>query len=127
MKKLLLALGFIAACAPVHADIIQINVPCDPAPDVMNVMIQYKNALLLHGYGTIASKDGKTFKSIGALKHSISDKSSESIIKQFELKLKRPIEARYIKIRAENYGKCPKWHLGSGGTSWLFFDEITIL
>jgi len=63
MKKLLLALGFIAAFAPVHADIIQINVPCDPAPDVMNVMIQYKNALLLHGSGTIASKDGKTFTS----------------------------------------------------------------
>jgi hypothetical protein len=63
MKKLLLALGFITACAPVHADMIQINVPCDPSPDVMNVMIQYKNALLLHGNGTIASKDGKTFTS----------------------------------------------------------------
>ena len=46
---------------------------------------------------------------------------------QFELKLKIPIQARYIKIKAENYGKCPDWHLGSGGTSWLFFDEITIL
>ena len=75
----------------------------------------------------LASKDGKIFFSIGTLKHSISDNSSESIIKQFELKLKTPIEVRYIKIRAENYGKCPEWHLGSGGTSWLFFDEITIL
>jgi hypothetical protein len=59
--------------------------------------------------------------------HSVSDNSSESIIKQFELKLKTPVEARYIKVRAENYGKCPEWHLGSGGISWLFFDEITIL
>ena len=49
----------------------------------------------------LASKDGKIFKSIGTLKHSISDNSSESIIKQFELKLKTPIEAKYIKIRAE--------------------------
>ena len=56
MKKLLLALGFIAAFAPVHADIIQINVPCDPAPDVMNVMIQYKNALFLHGSGRLHLK-----------------------------------------------------------------------
>jgi len=74
-----------------------------------------------------ASKDGKTYKSIGNLSHSISDNISESIIKQFELKLKTPIQARYIKVKAENYGKCPKWHLGSGKISWLFFDEITIL
>ena len=74
-----------------------------------------------------SSKDGKTYKFIGGLTHSIFDNTSESIIKQFELKLKIPIQARYIKIKAENYGKCPEWHLGSGGTSWLFFDEITIL
>lgn len=63
MKKILLALGFIAACAPAHADMIQINVPCDPAPEVMRIMVQYKNALLLQGTGTIASKDGKNFTS----------------------------------------------------------------
>ena len=63
MKKLLLALGFVAACAPAHADMIQINVPCDPAPEVMRIMVQYKNALLMHGTGTISSKDGKTFTS----------------------------------------------------------------
>jgi hypothetical protein len=63
MKKLLLALGFVAACAPAHADTIQINVPCDPTPEVMRIMLQYKNALLLHGTGTIASKDGKNVTS----------------------------------------------------------------
>jgi hypothetical protein len=63
MKKLLLALGFVTACAPAHADMIQINVPCDPAPEVFKIMEQYKNALLLQGTGTISSKDGKTFKS----------------------------------------------------------------
>tara|TARA_B100001093_G_scaffold105055_2_gene97317 strand:+ start:6268 stop:6618 length:351 start_codon:yes stop_codon:yes gene_type:complete len=63
MKKILLALGFVTACAPAHADIIQINVPCDPAPEVMRIMLQYKNALLLQGTGTIASKDGKNFTS----------------------------------------------------------------
>jgi hypothetical protein len=62
-KKILLTLGFVAACAPAHADMIQINVPCDPSPEVMRIMIQYKNALLLHGTGTIASKEGKTFTS----------------------------------------------------------------
>ena len=63
MKKILLALGFVTACAPAHADMIQINVPCDPAPEVMRIMLQYKNALLLQGTGTITSKDGKNFTS----------------------------------------------------------------
>ena len=63
MKKLLLALGFVSACAPAHADTIQINVPCDPTPEVMRIMLQYKNALLLHGTGTIVSKDGKNVTS----------------------------------------------------------------
>ena len=63
MKKILLALGFVAACAPAHADIIQINVPCDPAPEVMRIMVQYKNSLLLTGTGTITAKDGKNYTS----------------------------------------------------------------
>jgi hypothetical protein len=65
MKKLLLALGLISA--PVYADTIQINVPCDPAPAVMDVMVQYKNALLLQGTGTIQSKDGQAFTSATAI------------------------------------------------------------
>jgi hypothetical protein len=63
MKKLLLALGFVAACAPAHADTIQINVPCDPTSEVMRIMVQYKNSLLLSGTGTISSKGGKNFTS----------------------------------------------------------------
>ena len=35
-------------------------------------------------------------------------------------------KARYIKVIAKNYGKCPTWHLGSGGQAWIFSDEITI-
>ncbi len=59
MKKLLLALGLISS--PVYADIVQINIPCDPAPAVMDIMAQYRNALLLQGTGVIKSKDGKAF------------------------------------------------------------------
>lgn len=59
MKKLLLALGLISS--PMYADTLQINIPCDPTPAVMNIMAQYKNALLLHGSGVIKSKDGKAF------------------------------------------------------------------
>tara|TARA_A100000171_G_C2114082_1_gene136790 strand:+ start:967 stop:1338 length:372 start_codon:yes stop_codon:yes gene_type:complete len=66
-KKILLTLGFVAACAPAHADIIQINVPCDPQPEVFKVMEQYKNGLLLQGTGTITGKDGKNFTSVAQI------------------------------------------------------------
>jgi len=27
---------------------------------------------------------------------------------------------------AKNFGNCPEWHLGAGGKSWIFIDEITV-
>ena len=74
----------------------------------------------------LGSLDGLKFKKICSLNHSIADNTSESVIKQFEQKLINPFKARFVKVKAKNYGLCPTWHLGSGGTSWLFFDEITI-
>ena len=29
-------------------------------------------------------------------------------------------------LKAINYGVCPKWHLGAGGKTWLFVDELII-
>lgn len=34
--------------------------------------------------------------------------------------------ARYIKIRAYNYGKLPEWHAGKGDDAFIFIDEIEI-
>ena len=45
--------------------------------------------------------------------------------KNFKLNVTN-LNARYIKIKAENYGVCPDWHLGAGGKTWIFVDEITI-
>ena len=35
-------------------------------------------------------------------------------------------KARYIKVTLKNYGECPPWHLGAGGDTWIFLDEIEI-
>ncbi len=35
-------------------------------------------------------------------------------------------EARYIKIKATNYGILPSWHPGAGNKAWIFCDEIFI-
>jgi hypothetical protein len=37
-----------------------------------------------------------------------------------------PVKARYIKIKAIQYGKLPSWHEGAGGDSHIFVDEIQI-
>jgi hypothetical protein len=36
------------------------------------------------------------------------------------------VRARYIKITAKQYGALPPWHLGAGGQSHIFADEIII-
>lgn len=36
------------------------------------------------------------------------------------------LKARYIKIKAENYGLLPEGHAGAGKPAWLFVDEIEV-
>ena len=37
-------------------------------------------------------------------------------------------EARFIKVKAKNYGALPPWHQGFpfGGTAFIFIDEILV-
>ncbi|MFC1640257.1 discoidin domain-containing protein, partial [Gemmatimonadota bacterium] len=37
-----------------------------------------------------------------------------------------PRAVRYVRVRALNVGLCPDWHVGAGGESWLFVDEIVV-
>lgn len=43
-----------------------------------------------------------------------------------QVKLARPTEARYIKIKVENLMKLPQWHPSAGDKSWVFVDEILV-
>ena len=36
------------------------------------------------------------------------------------------ISTRYVKVKAINRKKCPEWHSGSGGKTWVFSDEIIV-
>lgn len=53
------------------------------------------------------------------------DKKTSPIIHDFSVKV-NPKRVKYIKIIAENSGICPEWHLGAGGDTWLFADEIVV-
>lgn len=72
------------------------------------------------------SKDGKEFQFVDKKAHVFPDNDERSMTHVFESKLTKSILGRYVKVVAKNYGKCPNWHLGAGGDTWLFFDEIRI-
>ena len=72
------------------------------------------------------SKDGKEFQFVDKKAHVFPDNDERSMTHVFESKLTKSTLGRYVKVVAKNYGKCPNWHLGAGGDTWLFFDEIRI-
>ncbi|NCP21849.1 MAG: discoidin domain-containing protein, partial [Zetaproteobacteria bacterium] len=71
-----------------------------------------------------SSDNGKTFKKIKQIENDFSLRQEGSYIKEFGFKTH--LKTRYVKMIAKNMGPCPNWHVGAGGKSWLFADEITI-
>jgi len=71
------------------------------------------------------STDGVTYTKLGSLGHNVPDTDLNAYVLDFVLEF-APVEARYIKVFAKNYGVCPDWHLGKGGKAWIFVDEIIV-
>jgi hypothetical protein len=71
------------------------------------------------------SLDGKTFGPSFSIANEVSEKQEGVVTKDF-VKSISPQNARYIRIRAVNFGKIPAWHPGSGGDAWIFVDEIVV-
>ena len=78
-------------------------------------------------YVNISVSDNATnFKLLAEIKNEFPDNKHGAFMQEFTKKMNAPINVRYIKVEVENYGVVPEWHMGAGGTSWLFLDEITI-
>lgn len=76
------------------------------------------------------SLDGQTFTHVASIPNDVPDGSNPeinagTIAKDFVKNITRR-EARYVRIRAVNFGKIPAWHPGSGGDAWIFVDEIIV-
>jgi hypothetical protein len=71
------------------------------------------------------SIDGKTFAPAVTITNEVSDRQDGVVIRDF-VRTIPPQNARYVRIRAVNFGKIPAWHPGSGGDAWIFVDEIII-
>lgn len=74
----------------------------------------------------LGSDNGTGFSPITVMKNDFSDNEYGAFNKEFEFIPTTKVQYRYIKVLVKNYGVCPDWHLGKGGDTWLFLDEITI-
>lgn len=72
----------------------------------------------------LISNDNKTFSSSKKIELNKSVKM-ESSVQQINISLDTQ-NARFIKIKAENFGSLPVGHPGVGKPSWLFVDEISV-
>lgn len=70
------------------------------------------------------SDDGVHFRKVLEAKHQVPDDAYEMTFATLGGKL--GVSARYVKVKAINYGTLPEWHLGAGGQAYIFIDEITI-
>jgi hypothetical protein len=71
------------------------------------------------------SIDGRSFDPAISIANDVSEKQEGVVTRDF-VKSIPPKKARYVRIRAVNFGKIPAWHPGSGGDAWIFVDEIII-
>jgi hypothetical protein len=71
------------------------------------------------------SKDNQKFSRIAEIENTVSDKDEKVQTKDFSAEIKKQ-KARYVKVKATNYGKLPSWHAGAGGDAWIFVDEVMV-
>ena len=70
------------------------------------------------------SNNNKDYFLVSTVTNNVNPKDTEVQIKDFKASI-LPTQARYIKVKAYNFGKLPSWHQGVGGDAYIFVDEIS--
>lgn len=71
------------------------------------------------------STNGDTFTPIGNVANTVDVQDYEVQTKDFTICIK-PRRVRYVRVTARQFGTIPAWHLGAGGQSFIFIDEIWV-
>jgi len=71
------------------------------------------------------SMDGVNFARVAAIKPAFPQREMTPTVKEYRQAI-APTRARYVRLRAFNFGKIPSWHPGAGGDPWIFVDEIFV-
>jgi hypothetical protein len=70
------------------------------------------------------SLDGIHYNSYGDFICPYPDNDYTPVIDDFMIK--KEAQARFVNIKAMNYGNLPEWHLGAGYPAFIFVDEIIV-
>ncbi len=72
-----------------------------------------------------SSSDGENFTEIGMVSNELTKKGDGieilNITKTFN-----HVSSKFLKIKINTINECPDWHIGAGGKTWLFLDEVKI-
>lgn len=71
------------------------------------------------------SEDNVNFKLIKTIENKLDARNTEVQIADFETLIPET-KAKFVKVKAYNFGKLPEWHQGAGGEAFIFIDEIII-
>lgn len=71
------------------------------------------------------SGDGKNWSKIAEIITDVAPEDMKEQIKDYWAEVK-PVKARYVRVKAYNFGKIPAWHPGAGYDAFIFVDEIFI-
>jgi hypothetical protein len=71
------------------------------------------------------STDGENFERVAEAMNDVPERDETATVREFARSF-TPREARYVRVRAYNYGTIPAWHPGAGDRAWVFIDEITV-
>lgn len=74
------------------------------------------------------SMDGRSWKPFGEVKNTgfAAMHTRQEECNTFTFAVKGSAHAKYVKVRAQNYGPLPDWHVSAGEQAWIFVDEIVI-
>lgn len=72
------------------------------------------------------SEDGINYKPFGVIENGIAADDYNLQMRTFYNNDTKKVIARYVKIKATNFGKLPDWHQGYGGDAFIFIDEIEV-
>ena len=71
------------------------------------------------------SNDNLNFQLAATVNNTLDAKEYDTKIIAFDGKINER-KARYVKVKAYNFGKLPEWHQGAGYDAYIFIDEITV-
>jgi len=73
-----------------------------------------------------SSDDAEYWRTIAVVAHEVPIAPGAHLVHDFTAKLLEPIRTRYVRAVLVNQGRMPAWHLGAGGESWIFTDELVV-